>query len=97
MAHPCWAPGACCKTAQAAVSAWEPMSTAKLSAATDLATHKLCLGLLFIRQGNVIGVIVGVMGITAVGIEGLCRTDCIAWNLATDDSYGIHGCADAES
>jgi hypothetical protein len=59
------------------------MSTAKLSAATDPATHKLCLGLLYIRQGNwnVIGVIVGVMCISAVGIQGLDWTDCIVVNV----------------
>jgi len=57
------------------------MSTAKLSAATDLATHKLCLGLQYIRQGNMLGVIVGVMDITAVGAQGLCRTDCNVLNV----------------
>jgi len=97
VAHPCWASGACCKTAQSVVSAWESMSTAKLSAATDLATHKLYLGLRYIRQGFIMGVIVRVMGITALGIQGLCRTDSIVLNVPFGYSWlGFHGCVNAE-
>ena len=62
------------------------MSTAKLSVATAPVTHKLYLGLLYIRQENVIGAKVGVMGIIAVGVQGLCRTGCIVLNLSFGNS-----------